>query len=176
MAFRDRIYVAVLCSAAGDAIGFHNSFWEFNTSMADIHKQLYKKFGGLSGMCIFTNLFSIILSSSRAARMDLYLVFFTGFTVNTEQFRLSDDTDMSIATAEALLAAAPINPEVPHRIRTDTDTFFSFFSQTTFADSSFPVDLDRLMKSMANHYVACIKDMKGRGMNTHLSERLSRQI
>ncbi len=75
MAFRDRIYAAVLCSAAGDAIGFRNSFWEFNTSGADIHKQLYEKFSGLGGMCIFTYLFPIILEW-------IYIVLCTGLTVN----------------------------------------------------------------------------------------------
>lgn len=39
-----------------------------------------------------------------------------------------------------------------------------FVSQTAFTDASFPSDLNRLMRSTVDHYVACMKDMKGRGM------------
>lgn len=52
MALRDRIQAAVLCSAAGDAIGYRNGYWEFNYSGTDIHKQLHQKFRGLKGVYV----------------------------------------------------------------------------------------------------------------------------
>eukprot|EP00667_Euglena_gracilis_P007338 EG_transcript_7404 len=116
MQLQERVLAAVLCSAVGDAIGYRNGQWEFCYSGVKIHQQLAKQFHSVNGI-----------------------------KVTKEDFRLSDDTIMSIATSEALLAAFPRN------------------SQARFTDPTFTDDLDRLMQSFADHYVRSMEDMAGRG-------------
>ena len=52
MNLQDRIRAAVMCSAAGDAIGYRNSYWEFCNSGVFMHEELYNRFGGLDGVCV----------------------------------------------------------------------------------------------------------------------------
>ena len=70
----DRFKASLLLSATGDALGYKNGEWEFCYQGSVIHDQL-KELGGLNNI-----------------------------SVNKKNWRVSDDTVLHIATAEALVS------------------------------------------------------------------------
>ena len=73
MSLEERYEAAMVLSGVGDALGYKNGKWEFCQSGIYIHEEL-EQLGGLSEIC-----------------------------VNREHWRVSDDTVLHLATAEALI-------------------------------------------------------------------------
>ncbi|ELT94390.1 hypothetical protein CAPTEDRAFT_224788 [Capitella teleta] len=100
----ERYVGSMVLSGVGDAIGFKNGGWEFCNSGAQIHSEV-KALGGISKI-----------------------------KVKLPKFRVSDDTVMHLATAEALVAKS--------------------------ADAA--EEKEALYLTIASNYKECMKDMTGR--------------
>lgn len=98
----------MVLSGVGDAIGYRNGMWEFCNSGAEIHSQLHH-LGGLAQL-----------------------------TVEKNNWRVSDDTVMHLATADAIVQYER------EKVKTKTE------------------DREHLYKLVAMKYKECMKDMAGR--------------
>jgi ADP-ribosylarginine hydrolase len=106
---QERYEAAMVLSGAGDALGYKNGIWEFCHSGEEIHEEL-EDLGGLNKI-----------------------------KVELPDWKVSDDTVMHMATAEALIEWYNLN-----------------------SDKSEPEPQEQLYAKIATNYKECLHDMKGR--------------